>query len=476
MTQCQGITLTQRARLLPADMETPISLFMGMVGAGDGILLESAAVDGKWGRYSILACDILLRIFCRDGELRLAIEDDRLAFLQELEGMPFVQGLKSLMALITIEAPKEEGLDLPPITRALYGYLGFEMAGLFNPKLAKVLPREEAECQLVLPGTVLVFDHVYNRLCQLSLGSFREIRSAHEAGFFGAEKNEASILAEPGEEGFKDYVRRIQEELRQGEGIQCVPSVRFSIPFRGDSFAHYRRMRRINASPYLFYMHFPSLSLFGSSPEVMVRCEKNKLLLSPIAGTRRRGHDAFEDHKLELELLADPKERAEHVMLVDLGRNDLGRVAVKGSVQVERLMQIERFSHVMHLTSSVTADLREGLDAVDVLSATFPAGTVSGAPKLRAIEMLREMEGRARGPYAGSVGWIGLDHDSVNLDMGITIRSMWTRQGRLFWQAGAGIVHDSVPELEWKEVNNKSAIMRLVLNSQEEADHVPAHR
>ena len=472
----QGITLTQKARLLPADMETPISLFMGMVGAGDGILLESAHVDGKWGRYSLLACDIMLRVFCRNGELHLSIEDDRLASLAELEGMPFVDGLKSLMDLIHIEAPSDDIFDLPPITRALYGYLGFEMAGLFNPKLATVLPKEEAECQLVLPGTVLVFDHLYNRLCQLSLGNFREIRSAHESGFFGAEKEDFPILAEPSEEGFKDCVRRIQEELRQGEAIQCVPSVRFSTPFRGDSFAHYRRLRRLNASPYLFYMHFPSMSLFGSSPEVMVRCDKNQLLLAPIAGTRRRGRTEEEDQKLELELLADPKERAEHVMLVDLGRNDLGRVAVRGSVHVERLMQTERFSHVMHLTSSVTAELKKGLGPVDVLAATFPAGTVSGAPKLRAIEMLREMEGQPRGPYAGCVGWIGLDKDSVNLDMGITIRSMWTRQGRLYWQAGAGIVHDSVPELEWKEVNNKSAIMRLVLSDKGENSHVSAHR
>ncbi|MDO5536082.1 MAG: anthranilate synthase component I family protein [Desulfovibrionaceae bacterium] len=477
MSQFTGITLQQKARLLPADMDTPISLFMGMVGAGDGILLESAAVDGKWGRYSILACDMLLYISCRNGELALRVEDDRLSFLKELEGMPFAQGLNALMERITILPPADvAGLDLPPITRALYGYLGFEMAGLFNPKLAPIMPKEEAECQLALPGTVIVFDHVYNRLCQICLDEFTDVRSAHESSLFTARHDDKAVLAEPDAEGYKDFVRRIQVMLQQGEAIQCVPSVRFSTPWRGDGFGLYRRMRRINASPYMFYMHFPSMSLFGSSPEVMVRCSKDNLHLAPIAGTRRRGRDDAEDHQMELDLLSDPKERAEHVMLVDLGRNDLGRIAVSGSVRVESLMQIERFSHVMHLTSQVTARLQPGKNAVDVLASTFPAGTVSGAPKLRAIEMIREMEGRPRGPYAGCIGWIGLDKDSVNLDMGITIRSMWVRGGRLYWQAGGGIVHDSIPDLEWKEVTNKSAIMRLALKSEEEAVNVSVNR
>ncbi len=474
----KGITLQQKARFLPADMDTPISLFMGMVGAGDGILLESAAVDGRWGRYSILACDMLLYVSCRNGELALRIEDDRLAFLEELQGMPFAEGLRALMKRIHILPPREPGMDQPPITRALYGYLGFEMAGLFNPRLAPLMPKEDAECQMVLPGTVIVFDHVYNRLCQICLDEFEDVRSAHEASLFRGQRDDVSLepLAEPGEAGYKDFVQRIRVQLQQGEAIQVVPSVRFSVPFRGQGLTLYRRMRRINASPYMFYMHFPSVCLFGSSPEVMVRCTKDNLYLAPIAGTRRRGRDEAEDHEMELDLLSDPKERAEHVMLVDLGRNDLGRVAVGGTVHVDMLMQIERFSHVMHLTSQVSAKLAPGFDAIDVLAATFPAGTVSGAPKIRAMEIIREMEGRPRSVYAGCMGWIGLDKDSVNLDMGITIRSMWIRGGRLFWQAGGGIVHDSVPALEWKEVNNKSAIMRLALKSDEEGSHVSVNR
>ncbi|WP_165072509.1 anthranilate synthase component I family protein [Desulfovibrio sp. ZJ200] len=476
------LTLQQSARWLPADMDTPISLFMGMAGAGNGILLESAEVDGRWGRYSILACDMALFISCRDGKLALRVESPGLAPLADLEGLPFVPGLRELMRCLHL-LPPENVRDLPPITRALYGCLGFGMAGLFNPKLAGIMPPEEADCLLALPGTVLVFDHLYNRLCQVSLGEHRDLRSARQAAgpATGKEPGQSEtfapdqILAEPDEAGYKSRVEQIKEMLRQGEAIQVVPSVRFSTPFAGDPFALYRRMRRFNASPYMFYMRFPELTLFGSSPEVMVCCTEGRLQLSPIAGTRRRGRDDLEDARLAAELRDDPKERAEHVMLVDLGRNDLGRVARPGSVNLERYMEVERFSHVMHLTSRVTARLADGLDALDVLAAAFPAGTVSGAPKTRALEIIRELEGRPRGPYAGCIGWLGLDKASVNLNTGITIRSMWLRDGRLFWQAGGGIVHDSDPELEWKEVCNKSAIMRLALRAEDE-EYVSAHR
>lgn len=477
------LTLSQQARWLPADMVTPISLFMGMVGTGNGILLESAEVDGRWGRYSILACDMALLVACEHGKLGLTIFDERLAPLQELAGSDFVPGLRTLMRRLQI-APPADMADLPPITRALYGYLGFGMAGLFNPKLSEVMPADDADCLLFLPGTLLVFDHLYNRLCQLSLGAHREVQSAHATRFQIAEGEDSNLRldeetllagAQPNGDGYKNWVRQIKEMLRQGEAIQVVPSVRFSAPFQGETFELYRRLRRYNASPYMFYMCFPELTLFGSSPEVMVSCQQGQLRLSPIAGTRRRGRDDAEDNMLAAELLNDPKEQAEHVMLVDLARNDLGRVARPGSVKVERYMDVERFSHVMHLTSRVAATLGDGFDALDVLAATFPAGTVSGAPKIRAMEIIRQVEGQARGPYAGCIGWLGLDKDSVNLDMGITIRSMWRKENTLFWQAGGGIVHDSNPDLEWKEVCNKSAIMRLALTGKE-GNHVSAHR
>ncbi|MBR5704378.1 MAG: anthranilate synthase component I family protein [Deltaproteobacteria bacterium] len=474
------VSVRQTVRWLPADMDTPISLFLETVGSGNGILLESAEVDGRWGRYSILACDMALSIACEEGRLAVTAHDERFRPLETLSGRDFLPGLRKLMQRLDIAAPEGE-MVLPPITRALYGYLGFEMAALFNPKLAAIVPVNEARCQLILPATVLVFDHLYNRLCQVTLGKHRKpaefSRSSIACGKSCVPGNirEDEVLSTPDEAGYQHWVSAIKEMLRAGEAIQVVPSVRFETPFAGDPFGLYRRMRRFNASPYMFYMRFPQLTLFGSSPEVMVRCTNGQLLLSPIAGTRRRGRDDIEDSRLAVELRDDPKERAEHVMLVDLGRNDLGRIARPGSVNLERFMEVERFSHVMHLTSRVTARLGEGMDALDVLAATFPAGTVSGAPKIRAMDIISELEGRPRGPYAGCIGWIGLDRGSVNLDMGITIRSMWQENATLYWQAGGGIVHDADPVLEWKEVCNKSAIMRLALQERGE-EHVSAHR
>lgn len=479
------IKLKQSIRWLPADTETPISLYMKIVGEKEGILLESAEVDGRWGRFSILACDMCFNISCQNGSLSIQITDSRFKDLMIHEGKPFIEGLRALMNDISISTDLN-GYELPPITRALYGYLGFGMVSVFNPHLSRTVPIDEAECNLALPATVFVFDHLYNRLCQLSL---KEPPSFEELNFnFNTNYNQQyasydinKINSSPEKEGYKNFVKEIVDQLGKGEAIQVVPSVRFTIPFAGDPFVLYRRLRRINASPYMFYMRFPHITLLGSSPEIMVRCTKNTLLAAPIAGTRKRGKTEIEDQALASELLGDPKERAEHVMLVDLGRNDLGKIAKPGTVKVEKYMDVEKFSHVMHLTSRVAAELNKAdetgraLDALDVLIATFPAGTVSGAPKFRAMEIIRKLEGMSRGPYAGCIGWFGLDKDSVNLDTGITIRSLWVKDGQLNWQAGGGIVHDSDPETEWNEVWNKSAIMRMIL-CQEDENYVPSHR
>lgn len=479
------ITLPQRVRRLISDTDTPISLFLAVAGTDEAFLLESAEVDGRWGRYSVLGCDFALTLACRGGRLALDIRDPRLKSLADCADMPFTDGVRAVMRRLEL-APEA---DLPPITRALYGYFGYETAALFNPKLARACPDmpDQAEACLVLPGTLLLFDHLYHSLCQISLGEHRDLRAAAPAANAGPipagtdqdgdqTAAPAPITTHTGHEAYLQRVTRVREMLRQGEAIQVVPSTRFSTPFNGSAFSLYRRMRRVNASPYMFFMRLPGITLFGSSPEVMVRCEEGRLLLSPIAGTRRRGRDDAEDAELAAELRQDPKEQAEHVMLVDLGRNDLGRIARPGSVRVERLMEVERFSHVMHLTSRVTARLAEGLDALDVLAATFPAGTVSGAPKIRAMEIIAEEERLPRGPYAGCIGWLGLDADSVSLDTGITIRSMWVRDGTLNWQAGGGLVFDSDPEAEWKECCNKAAIMRTVLENATGESHVPARR
>jgi anthranilate synthase component 1 len=450
------ILLMQKGRYLEGDTDTPISLFLRNP---QGILLESAEVDGRWGKYSILATGCLLSVYCRVGLLHLEIKDERLASLSSLEGMPFLEGLREVLKAITIQ-PDPKFANQPAITRGLYGYLGYGIAGLTLKRLAKVIPAEEAEACLILPSRVVIFDHIYNRVSELILTDTHEKPApalAEEAFKVGATTESVT------QEQYMAQVETIKEQLRQGEAIQVVLSTHFETSFEGEPFALYRRLRRINPSPYLFYMAFPEVTLMGSSPELLIRCSANQLQLSPIAGTRKRGKTEEEDSMLATELLQDPKERAEHLMLVDLGRNDLGRLARSGTVKVERLMEVERFSHVMHLTSRVTAQLNPDLDAVDVIAATFPAGTVSGAPKVRAMEIIAETEKRPRGPYAGSIGWIGLDKDAVNLDMGITIRSLWIKDGQLHWQAGAGIVFDSVPANEYIECQNKAAIMKLVI-------------
>lgn len=467
MNKSQKITLSQSCRrLAEGDTQTPIRLYMQISRQNpEAILLESAEVDGRWGRYSVIATDYLCEISCRDGNLGVQVNDSSVAGLKAYDGMPYMQGLRELMRAVEIVA---ENPQMAPIARALYGYWGYEMAAVFQPKLAESLDIKDAECRLVLAATVLVFDHVYNKLYQLSIGSPRDIvnmpvlMNCHPGTFAVGEAEHR-----PSEQEYKAGVQKVRQMLHDGEAIQVVGASQCSAPFEGDSFTLYRRMRGINPSPYMFFMRFSDMELFGASPEVMVQCTGGKLLLSPIAGTRRRGRDASEDEAFAAEMLASPKERAEHVMLVDLGRNDLGRVATGGSVQVERLMDVERFSHVMHMTSRITAQLAPDKDALDVLAGTFPAGTVSGAPKLRAMQIIREIEQVPRGPYAGCIGWLGLDKDAVHLDTGITIRSVWRRGNCLYWQTGAGLVYDSDPKYEWMECQNKGRIIDTILYSGE---------
>jgi anthranilate synthase component 1 len=255
---------------------------------------------------------------------------------------------------------------------------------------------------------------------------------------------------------FEKSVRKAKDHIVAGDAIQVVLSQRFSGNISGDDFALYRNLRSINPSPYMFYLNFGEIKLIGSSPEILVRLTDEKIELRPIAGTRPRGNTSEEDLALEKELLADPKERAEHIMLVDLGRNDVGKEAVPGSVTVPRLMEVERYSHVMHIVSRVEAQLAQGKDCFDLFMATFPAGTVTGAPKIRAMEIISEIEPTPRGPYAGAVGYFGFNG---NMDFCITIRTITILENKLSIQVGAGIVYDSSPELEYQETLKKAAAM-----------------
>ncbi|MDR1827473.1 MAG: anthranilate synthase component I family protein [Methylobacteriaceae bacterium] len=457
-----SIVFSQNVFRLESDMETPIGYFIRTVGDNHGIFLESVEVDGRWGRYSIIATDFLLLAACDKGVLKVTVADEDLQALTRFNGQPFDEGLRCVMEEIRIDSDTTE--ECPAITRGLYGYLGYGLAGLFTKKLASRLPPEEAQACLALPGTLVLFDHLYNSITRFDLTlSGRSVTSLPS---LTPPRPRAAAARENALNDKKNYIAAVteaKEMIRQGEAIQVVLSTSFQAPLAEGPFSLYRRLRRYNPSPYMFYMRLPDITLLGSSPEVMVSCTENVLKLCPIAGTRPRSEDAAEDAFFSDDLMQDLKEKAEHVMLVDLGRNDLGRIATPGSVQVERFMEVERFSHVMHLTSRIRADLAPGKTAVDVLKATFPAGTVSGAPKVRAMEMIADMEQAPRGPYAGAIGWLGLDKEKVNLDLGITIRSLWIRDGLVNWQVGAGIVYDSVPEREWTECLNKSAVIRKVI-------------
>ncbi|MBG0776113.1 MAG: anthranilate synthase component I family protein [Desulfovibrionaceae bacterium] len=468
------IVLRQTGKWMAADVQTPISLFLGLVGSKQGILLESAEVDGKLGRYSIIAWNFRLRLSCAGGKLEVATRDKRFDAFKELDGMDFVPGVRAAMDALVIEPPK--GFEeLPPIARSLVGYFGYGCAGLFEPKLAPVLPPENAEACLVLPGHVAIFDHLFHKLCLLAVADGVKVEMNNAAVHKRLPKIEVGpVMNMPEEVAYKKAVSRAKELITQGECIQTVLSTRFQAPFEGEPFTIYRNLRQINPSPYMFFLRLPKITLLGSSPELLVRCSDGKLETCPIAGTRPRGADHAEDDRLAEELLADPKERAEHVMLVDLGRNDLGRLAAPGSVEVSKFMRVEKFSHVMHMTSYVQARLAEGRDALDVIGSTFPAGTLSGAPKVRAMEIIAELEGISRGPYGGSIGWIGLDKGRVDLDTGITIRSLWVRDGMVHWQAGAGIVFDSNPDKEWQECQNKAKVLRVAIDGKGGGD-VLAH-
>jgi len=459
----QQLTIDQYGSWMAADVQTPISLFLGLVGAKQGILLESAEVDGRLGRYSIIAWNFALRLTCRDGRLAVGVRDERLERFKQCSGMAFLDGVREVMDKLEVR-PAQGFEDLPPITRALVGYFGYGLAGMFEPKLAEVLPPERAEACLVLPGNVAMFDHLRHRLCFLTL--FEGVRPSMDMAAL-TKKPEPPRMGQvtnlPDERAYKKGVADAKDLITRGECIQSVISTRFSAPFSGDPFTLYRRLRQLNPSPYMFYLRLADVTLLGSSPELLVRCKDGQLETCPIAGTRPRGETVAEDERLAREMLEDPKERAEHVMLVDLGRNDLGRVAKPGTVRVDKYMDVERFSHVMHIVSYVEAEVQDGKDALDVLASTFPAGTLSGAPKVRAMEIIADLERLDRGPYGGAMGWIGLDKGRVDLDTCITIRSLWLRDNQVFWQAGAGIVYDSDPDAEWAECNNKARVLFDVL-------------
>ncbi len=458
-------------REIAADLETPISLFQKLDDFETSFLFESVQGGEKWARYSFMGCGARASFEARGGQIvwteagktrRETVEGDPLEVLRRY--------------LATFEPVAPEGFALPRFVGGAVGRIGYDWV-----RFVESIPDRNADL-LDLPDIAFVFPEVvvaYDNTRHTAL-VVRHVRVSAEDGAEAAYREGVkeidrvvARLREPLEvkaperrasppmdvepsmtpEAYRGIVERAKEYIRAGDIFQVVLSQSFTLPLQAEPFEIYRELRRVDPSPYLIFVRSGDAVLIGASPEILVRLEGERVDVRPIAGTRRRGKNPEYDRAMEAELRSDPKERAEHVMLVDLGRNDAGRVGVVGSVVVDEFATIEHYSHVMHIVSNVQARLRPGLDWLDVLRATFPAGTLSGAPKVRAMEIIDELETSRRGPYGGCVGYIDY---SGNMDMAITIRTMVVKDGRITIRAGAGVVADSVPELEWKEVVNKS--------------------
>jgi anthranilate synthase component 1 len=461
-------------RRVSADLLTPVSAFLALrEGAKYPFLLESVEGGEKLARYSFLGRDPY-RVLIGEGTRVRSI--DPAAGLDTVVPGTIYDALRSELA-----AAREVRLpDLPRFTGGGVGYLAYDAVRLME-QLPDAPPDDlnTPDGIWCLYDTVAAFDHVKHQIVLIAaafIGGDSNLEAAYRGAIERIDALAATLLRTPappapvaltGELSSnmsrKDYeasVERARTYIYEGDIFQVVLSQRFRLPFEGDQFNLYRALRQVNPSPYLFYLDFEDFALVGSSPEVLVRCEDGTAEVLPIAGTRPRGKTVAEDEAFEAELLADPKELAEHVMLVDLGRNDLGRVCAYGSVEVGRYGYVERYSHVMHIVSSVSGQLSEDRDALDALAACFPAGTVSGAPKVRAMEIIDELEPTRRGPYAGAVGYLDF---SGNLDTCITIRTMVVRDNAIFVQAGAGIVADSDPGREFEETQNKARALQQAI-------------
>ena len=458
-----------------ADLETPISAYRKLAEGPYSFFFESVQGGEKWGRYSIigLPCRTVLKVHGYRAEV---YQDGKLVESEEVaDPLAFVEAFQQRYRA----APRD---DLPVFHGGLVGYFGYDTVRYVEPRLAASEPEDELgnpDILLMLAEEVLVFDNLagtirlvvsvdpakedalgraMQRLQELVATLPRPMPPLPQVVLEGADSAELEREADSHftEASYHDAVNKVKEYVLAGDVMQVVPSQRMSSPFSAPPLNLYRALRNLNPSPYMFYLDLDDFHIVGSSPEILARLEKGEVTVRPIAGTRRRGYSEEEDRALEEELLADPKEIAEHLMLIDLGRNDVGRIAEIGSVKLTDKMVVERYSHVMHIVSNVTGKLKAGCSAIDVLRATLPAGTLSGAPKIRAMEIIDELEPVKRGVYGGAVGYLSWAGD---MDTAIAIRTAVIKDGRLYVQAGGGVVADSVPHLEWKETHNKARAM-----------------
>lgn len=459
-----------------SDLDTPLSVYLKLADAPHTYLLESVEGGERFGRYSIIGLPARRVITFRSHTLQIRDHGEIVETREVVDPFAEVEALR-----VAYSVPKLDGL--PGFTGGLVGWFGFECIGYIEPRLASDDKPDELDTPdilLMLSEELAVFDNLKGRLylivhadpgeadawenAQARLDALnaklRQPGSGYPAAITCDVLDESHFVSGFTRDGFIAAVEKSREYIRAGDIFQVVLSQRMSVPFNARPVDVYRALRALNPSPYMYFLDAGDIQVVGSSPEILVRLEDGEVTVRPIAGTRPRGKTHEEDQVLEAELLADPKERAEHLMLIDLGRNDAGRVSRAGTVQVGEQFVIERYSHVMHIVSEVTGKLLPGLSYADVLRATFPAGTVSGAPKIRALEVIRELEPIRRNVYAGSIGYLGWHGDA---DTAIAIRTAVIKDGRLHVQAGAGIVYDSDPQKEWDETMNKGrALFRAV--------------
>ena len=454
-----------------ADTETPVSAYLKLKEASYSYLLESADSGNRWGRFSFIGIKPFLKILSWDNEVEVIKSDSR-EVLKDIENPLLV--LRDLLK--KFDPVKAEGL--PSFQGGLVGYVNYDLIRKWE-RLPGISPLDSKIPESIFMATriLVIFDHfsheikvvsfallkdgddqreIYNRACLEVEETIRKLQGRIPDSSLEDRLSVSELSSNFKKEDFEAAVRKAKEHIVAGDIIQVVLSQRFSGGMSGEGFSLYRRLRSVNPSPYMFYLDFGEIKFIGASPEILVRLTDGKIELRPIAGTRPRGATSEEDLALEKELMADPKERAEHIMLVDLGRNDAGKVAAPGTVKVPRLMEVERYSHVMHIVTRVEGTLREDRDCFDLFMSSFPAGTVSGAPKIRAMEIISELEQEERGPYAGAVGYFGF---SGNMDFCITIRTVTVINNILSIQAGAGIVADSSPEEEYRETLRKAGAM-----------------
>ncbi|GFO72127.1 anthranilate synthase component I [Bathymodiolus japonicus methanotrophic gill symbiont] len=472
----QGYNRIPIAREVLADLDTPLSAYLKLADGAYSYLFESVHGGEQWGRYSIigLPCQSIIKIF--GNEIHIEESGKLVESFEHDNPLLWIEEFKQRFKVPDIDA-------LPRFNGGLVGYFGYETIGYIEPRLkatAKDDPIGSPDILLMVSEEILVFDNLSGKLMLLTHANpeqanayenaqarldeliikLRELKEEIKTEHTPKQVNEADFVSGFTEEGFKEAVLKAKEYIIAGDIMQVVLSQRLSIPFNAAPMDLYRALRCLNPSPYMYYLNLENFHIVGSSPEILVRLEDEMVTVRPIAGTRPRGKTPAEDVALEKGLLADPKELAEHLMLIDLGRNDAGRVAKIGTVELTDTMMIERYSHVMHIVSNVTGELQAGKDAFDVLAAAFPAGTVSGAPKIRAMEIIDEFEPVKRGVYSGAIGYISW---SGNMDTAIAIRTAVIKDKTLHIQAGAGIVYDSVPQNEWDETMNKGrAIFRAV--------------